>query len=112
MILLKEGLNLGCFPLNFTNFFQKRFYIEDFRLASSGFPHKKFKKDVDPCVGYSSHNKNFRSSRLQMFFKIGVLKNFVIFTGKRLCWSFFLTKLQALRPATLLKRDSNTGVFL
>ena len=38
------------------------------------------------------HRKN-RSSRLQMFAKIGVLKHFAIFSG-----------------ATLLKRDSNTGV--
>ena len=37
-----------------------------------------------------------RSSRSHIFFKIGVLKNFVIFTGKRGCWSLFLT-------------DSNTG---
>ena len=36
-----------------------------------------------------------------MFFKIGVPKNFAILTGK-----------QAWKPATLLKRDSNTGVFL
>ena len=28
-----------------------------------------------------------RSSRSKMFFKIGVLKNYVIFTGKHLCWS-------------------------
>ena len=31
-----------------------------------------------------------------MFFKIGVLKNFGIFTGKQLRWSLFLVKLQAL----------------
>ena len=30
------------------------------------------------------------SSRSQMFFKIGVLKRFVILTGKYLCWSLFL----------------------
>ena len=36
-----------------------------------------------------------RSSRLKMFFKIGVLKSFTIFTGKHLCWSLFLIKLQA-----------------
>ena len=30
-----------------------------------------------------------------MFFEIGVLKNFAIFRGKRLCWSLFLIKLQA-----------------
>ena len=53
-----------------------------------------------------------RSSRSQMFFKIGVLKNFVIFTAKYLCWDLFSIKLQACRAATLLKRDSNRGVFL
>ena len=55
---------------------------------------------------------NFKSSHLQMFFKIGVLKNFAIFAGKHLCWSCFLMKLQAWRSAILFKRDSNTGVFL
>ena len=55
---------------------------------------------------------NFKGSPSQMFFKIDVLKNFVIFTGKHLCWSYFLIKLQASRPATLFKRDCNTGVLL
>ena len=32
----------------------------------------------------------FRNSRLQMFFKIGTLKNFAIFRGKHLCWSLSL----------------------
>ena len=41
-----------------------------------------------------------------------LLKNFAIFTGKQLCWRLFLIKLQAFSPETLLKRDSNTGVFL
>ena len=54
----------------------------------------------------------FRSSRSQMFFKIGVLKNFANFTAKHLCWSTFFIKLLAWRAATLLKRDSNTGVIL
>ena len=35
------------------------------------------------------------------------LWNYEIFTGKQLCWSLFKTKLQAFKPATLLKRDSN-----
>ena len=38
-----------------------------------------------------------RSSRWQMFFKKAALKNFVIFTGKHLCWNLFLTKLQVFR---------------
>ena len=44
--------------------------------------------------------------------KKAVLKKIAIFLGKHPCWSLFLTKLQAFRPATLLKIDSNTGVFL
>ena len=51
----------------------------------------------------------FRSSRSQMFFKMGVLKNFAIFTGKHLCWYFFLIKLQV--STTLLKRGSNISDF-
>ena len=41
-----------------------------------------------------------------MFLKIGVLKNFVIFTGNHVCWSLFLIKLQAnlLRAASLFYR--------
>ena len=38
----------------------------------------------------------YKSSRSQVFFKIAVLKNFAIFTGKPLYWS--------LRPAALLKK--------
>ena len=40
----------------------------------------------------------FRRSRLQIFFKIGAFKNFTNFTGKHLCWSFFLKKLQTFNP--------------
>ena len=54
----------------------------------------------------------FKSSYSLMFLKIGVLKNVVIFTWKKLCCSLFLIKLLAWRPVTLLKIDSNTGVFL
>ena len=38
----------------------------------------------------------YRSSRLEIFYKIGVLRSFVNFTGKNLCWSLFLITLQAL----------------
>ena len=41
----------------------------------------------------------FRNSHSQMFFKVGVLKNFANFTGKHLCWSLFLISLQDFRPA-------------
>ena len=39
--------------------------------------------------------KVHKSNHLQMFFKKGALKNLLIFTGKCLCWSLFLIKLQA-----------------
>ena len=54
----------------------------------------------------------YRCCCSQMFFKIGILKNFTILTGKHLRWSLFLIKLQVWGPSTLLKRDSSTGDFL
>ena len=56
--------------------------------------------------------KKFRSSHQKCSIKKAVLENFVIFTGKDLCWKFFLIKSQDWRPTTLLKRDFNTGIFL
>ena len=54
-----------------------------------------------------------RSSRLQIFFKIGVLKNFSNFTGKHLCRSLFVVKLRPLRP--FLRRyfleNTSSGCF-
>ena len=44
--------------------------------------------------------------------KSDVLKNFANFTEKHQCWSLILLKLQTFRPATLLKRDANTGDYL
>ena len=46
-----------------------------------------------------------KSSRWQMLFKIGVLKNFAIFMEKDLCWSLLLIKLQAFRcfPVNIAK---------
>ena len=55
---------------------------------------------------------NSRSSHLSCSIEKAVLKNFAIFTGKHLCWSLSLIDLRASRPATFLKRDSNTVVFL
>ena len=43
--------------------------------------------------------------------EMGVLKNFANFTGKHLCWCFFLIKLQASGHATLLKKRLQHGDF-
>ena len=40
-----------------------------------------------------------RSSRSQIFFKIGVLKNFANFTGKRLCLESLFNKVLCLKPS-------------
>ena len=45
-----------------------------------------------------------RSSRLEVFCKKGVLKDFTKFTEKHLCQSLFLSKVAGLRPVTLLKK--------
>ena len=47
---------------------------------------------------------NSRSSRLQKFFKIGVLKSFAILTRKRLCWSLF-NKVEELAPGIELDEE-------
>ena len=51
------------------------------------------------------------SSRPRMFFE-KVLKILAIFTGKHLCWSLFFNNVAGLMPGTLLRRDSNAGVYL
>ena len=47
---------------------------------------------------------HFRSSRPEVFFKKGVLRNFAKFTGKHLCYRLFFNKVVGLKPATLLKK--------
>ena len=44
-----------------------------------------------------------------MFFKVGVLENSAIFTGKHLCWSLFLIKLQA---CNFIKKKLRLKCFL
>ena len=53
-----------------------------------------------------------RSTNQRCCMEKAVLKSFAIFTGKSLCLSLCLIKLQTFRSATLLKRDFNTVVFL
>ena len=40
-----------------------------------------------------SNKKKISDSRLQVFIKIGVFKNFVILTGKHQRWSLFIHKV-------------------
>ena len=61
---------------------------------------------------FNGYLLKFWSNRPEVVYKKGLLKISQKFTGKHLCWRFFLIKLQTLRPETLLKRNSNTSVFL
>ena len=61
-------------------------------------------KEQAPQLTLLYRGRTVRSSHQ----KCCIFKNFAIL---RLCWSLFLKKLQTLRPATSLKRDSNTVVF-
>ena len=47
---------------------------------------------------------NVRSSRLEVFCRKDVLRNFAKFTGKHLRQSLSFNKVAGLRPATLLKK--------
>ena len=57
-------------------------------------------------------DKHYRGRSYWSCSKKGVNENLVIFPGKHLCFSLLSIKLQAFRPPTLLKRDSNTDFFL
>ena len=57
-------------------------------------------------------NKVWQKQPPEVVCKNGGLENFAHFKKKHLCWSLFRKKLQARRPASLLKRDSNADVFL
>ena len=45
-----------------------------------------------------------RSSRSQMFFKIGLLKNFAIIAGKYLYWGLFFNKFADRKPCSFIKK--------
>ena len=54
----------------------------------------------------------FQKQLLEVSVEKGVFKSFPNFTGKHLCWSLYLIKLQVFNPAYLLKGESNIGAFL
>ena len=58
---------------------------------------------------FGSSHSNIRSD---MFYKVGVSKNFGELKTKRLCRSFFLIKLYTIKPPHLLKRDFSSDVLL
>ena len=61
---------------------------------------------------FSFFRKTKRSSHLQVFYKIGVLKIFAKLTGKHLSRSLFFSKVTGLTPAFLLKQRLQHRCFL
>ena len=66
-------------------------------------------KGAHPEVGHAPWFLN-RSSHQRCSMKKDVLKNFVKFTGKRLCQIPFFNKVNGLRPVTI-KKDTLLQVF-
>ena len=113
---IKSTLYHRCFPVNLRNFSELHLHDID-KACSIVWKCFRLSFGVGNADGISSfptqstkNIKPIRSSCSQVYFKKDVLKNFAIFTGKRLCWSVFSIKLQVRKFATLLKRDS-TQVF-
>ena len=65
---------------------------------------------MDVSLQRVNGDRNFRSSYSKMFFKLGVLKNFCNIHRKTPVLEY-LVNIKC-RPTTLIKRDTNTGVFL
>ena len=72
--------------------------------------HNKFRKIFH---GQKALSLNFKSSRSQMFFEIGVLKHVAIFTRKLLCWSCRYNKVAELQASNLEEHlRADTSVLL
>ena len=89
------------------NWFAQHIYIR-VTVALNGLNEsRKFMR-----LRYESTCFFIESSRQEVFCEKDVLRNFTKFTGKHLCQCLFFNKVAIRRPATFLKRDSGTGVFL
>ena len=64
------------------------FFTISLRLILNKYNHTYYSESSQ----WANHRPESRNRRSQILFKIGVLKNFAIFTGKRMCWSLFLKK--------------------
>ena len=64
------------------------------------------------AIRIPDYEKKCQKQPLEVFYKKICVKNFAIFRVKHLCWSLFLTKLQAFRPATLFKETPAHVFFL
>ena len=91
--------------------------ISDVKL-SHYFPLSKVKKMFSIHKSFRKHYQSMKQNQILSqkqsvtYQNRCAFKNFTIFTWKHRCRSLSLIKLQGWRSETLLKRNSNTGVFL
>ena len=91
------------FSLETCKIFKNNYFVELLRTAASDVSERDDSQSDD-----ESYNESiYRGSRLQMFFKLGVLKKFRKFYRKTPVLEFL-----SLRPAALLKTDSSTGISI
>ena len=92
-------------------------------IATSGFLRQQilFSADSDIyCYSHTglcsellrNHELNVRSSHWNSYVKKVFIETLQVSQKKQPCWSLYLRELQNFTPAALLKRDSNTDVFL
>ena len=99
--------------LDQTRFFRFFLSLSDFCIASSVDWEDSPSNSLDAERGWNlffnllasiwNWKTSFQKQLPEMFYKKAVLKNFLIFTGKHLCW-VSVKMLQAFRSATLLKK--------
>ena len=108
-----------CFQQNscFVNFLGKcswwSLFKKDTKCTSPALVKKDFSKVLDEFSRATIFQKTFGNCQKQppeVFYKDGVLKTFSNFTGKHLCQSLFLIKLQA-EAYNFIKKETLTKVF-
>ena len=67
-----------------------------------------FIEETNQARMFLKKHKYFQKQPFADVPQIGALKNFAIFTRKRLCWSLFFNKVAKLTPGILLEKFVNT----
>ena len=70
-----------------------------------------FRKSEKMCLSQNFFNR-FQKQPLEVFHKKAILKYFVIFTGKHLCWSLFFNKVSSHQACNLIKKGLQQKYFL
>ena len=93
----------------FTNYIWRILNLQSiFNLLHKFLANRRINRRQPSCKNWKGTETVVRRCSSKPVF----LKIWKYFSGKHLCRSLFLIKLQVWRPATLSKRDSNTDVFL